>query len=240
MGFGKSSSSNQVQLTPEQSRVLGIQADALGNTFMPAYKKTIGMAQGALDQTSPAAITAANTAMDVSGRAGALQEVTGAAGLTTGMAGLASLFDPQYEQEQVDAALQAGRESGREEMNQQVASYGGAGGLGSSRAALASANLASLQEQRQATAAASARAGVQANKAAAARELMTGGQTQLTAAQQAAAGRVGLAQTPQDILAKYASVVYGTPQASTTPNFAGTQSSTSTGKGYGVQMPKWG
>lgn len=241
MGGGKSSGTTTVQMTPEQQRVLGIQANALENTFMPAYQRTIGMAQGALDQTSPAAIAAANTAMGVSGRAGALQEATGSAGLLTGMGGLASLFDPQYEQEQVDAALQAGRESGREEMNQQVASYGGAGGLGSSRAALASANLASLQGQRQATAAAGARAGVQANKAAAARELMTSGQGQLTAAQQAAAGRVGLAQTPQDILAKYASVVYGTPQASTTPNFAGTQGGTSSSKGMGFQLPtpKW-
>lgn len=240
MGGGKSSSSNQVQMTPEQQRVLGIQANALENTFMPAYQKTIGMAQNAFNQTAPAATQAAQTAMDVSGRAGALQEATGALGLTTGMSGLASLFDPQYEQQQVDAALQAGRESGREEMNKQVAGYGGAGGLGSARQALAAGNLASLQEQRQATAAASARAGVQANKAAAARELMAGGQGQLTAAQQAAAGRVSLAQTPQDILAKYASVVYGTPQASTTPNFQGTQGGTSSSKGFGIQAPKWG
>jgi hypothetical protein len=240
MGGGKSKSSNQVQLTPEQQRVLSVQTEALEGTFMPAYKKTIGMAENALGQTAPAATEAAQTAMDVSGRAGALQEATGAAGLTTGMGGLASLFDPQYEEQQVQAALQAGREAGREEMNQQVASYGGAGGLGSSRAALASANLASLQEQRQATAAATARAGVQANKAAAARELMTGGQGQLTAAQQAAAGRVSLAQTPQDILAKYASVVYGTPQAYTAPNFSGTQGSTSSSKGFGISAPKWG
>jgi hypothetical protein len=96
--------------------------------------------------------------------------------------------------------------------------------------------LAGLQEQRQATAAAAARAGVQANKATAANALMTGGQGQLTAAQQAAAGRVGLAQTPQDILAKYASVVYGTPQGSTTPNFQGTQGGTSSGKGSGIKF----
>jgi len=138
------------------------------------------------------------------------------------------------------AALQARRESGREEMNQQVAGYGGAGGLGSARQALAAGNLASLQEQRQATAAANARAGVQANKASAANALMGAGQSQLAAAQQAAAGRVGLAQTPQDVLAKYASVIYGTPQASTTPNFSGTQGGTTTSKGFGVQAPKWG
>lgn len=233
MGGGKGSSSTQVEMTPEQRRVLGIQANALENTFMPAYQKTIGMAENAFGQTTPAATTAAQTAMDVSGRAGALQEATGAAGLTTGMAGLASLFNPQYEEGQVQAALQAGRESGREEMNQQVAGYGAAGGLGSARQALAAGNLASLQEQRQATAAATARAGVQANKATAAGALMSGGERQLTAAQQAAAGRVSLAQTPQDILAKYASVVYGTPQGSTTANFAGTQGQKTSSKGFG-------
>jgi hypothetical protein len=233
MGGGKGSSSSQVQMSPEQQRLLSAQTDALTGTFLPAYKKTLGMADTAFEKVSPAATTAAQTAMDVSGRAGALQEATGAGGLTTGMAGLASLFNPQYEEGQVQAALQAGRESGRELVNQQVAGYGGAGGLGSSRAALADKNLASLQEQRQATAAATARAGVQANKAAAANQLATLGQSQLGAAQTSAAGRVALAQTPQDVLAKYASVIYGTPQASTTPNFAGTQGQKTSSKGFG-------
>lgn len=233
MGGGKGSSSSQVQMSPEQQRLLAAQTDALTGTFLPAYKNTLGMADKAFAQTNPAATTAAQTAMDVSGRAGALQEATGAGGLTTGMAGLASLFSPQYENQQVDAALQAGRESGRELVNQQTAGYGAAGGLGSSRAALADKNLASLQEQRQATAAATARAGVQANKAAAANQLATLGQGQLTAAQQSAAGRVQLAQTPQDVLAKYASVIYGTPQGSTTPNFAGTQGQKTSSKGFG-------
>ena len=230
MGMGKSSGSSQVQMSPQQEKLLSAQTDALTGTFLPAYKKTMGMADTAFGQVSPAATTAAQTAMDVSGRAGALQEATGAGGLTTGMAGLASLFSPQYENQQVDAALQAGRESGRELVNQQTAGYGAAGGLGSSRAALADKNLASLQEQRQATAAATARAGVQANKAAAANQLATLGQSQLASAQQSAAGRVQLAQTPQDVLAKYASVIYGTPQGSTTPNFSGTQGQTSSGK----------
>lgn len=233
MGGGKGSGSSQVQMSPQQEKLLAAQTDALTGTFLPAYKKTLGMADTAFDKVSPAATTAAQTAMDVAGRSGALQEATGAGGLTTGMAGLASLFSPQYENQQVDAALQAGRESGRELVNQQTAGYGAAGGLGSSRAALADKNLASLQEQRQATAAATARAGVQANKAAAANQLATLGQGQLTAAQQSAANRVSLAQTPQDVLAKYASVIYGTPQSSTTPNFAGTQGQKTSSKGFG-------
>lgn len=240
MGMGKSSGSQstQVQLTPEQQETLRIQNQALKETFLPAYQKTVGGAQDVLGQVMPAATQAANTALGVSGRTGALQEAAGAGGLLTGMRGLQSLFDPQYEQQQVNAALQAGRESGRELVNQQVAGYGGAGGLGSSRAALANANLAGLQEQRQATAAAAARAGVQANKAAAAGQLGTMGQGLLGAAQQAAAARVGLAQAPQDVYSKYAQVVFGVPQASTTPNYAGTQggTQTSSGKGSGFNL----
>ncbi len=233
MGGGKGSGSSQVQMSPEQQKLLAAQTDALTGTFLPAYKKTLGMADTTYGQSAPAATTAAQTAMDVSGRAGALQERTGGAGLATGMAGLASLFNPQYAEGQVNAALQAGRESGRELVNQQTAGYGGAGGLGSSRSALANANLASLQEQRQGTTAAAARAGVQANKAAAANQLATLGQAQLGSAQQSAAARVGLAQTPQDVLAKYASVIYGTPQGSTTPNFVGTQGQKTSSKGFG-------
>jgi hypothetical protein len=117
--------------------------------------------------------------------------------------------------------------------------YGGAGQGGSARQILADKNLESLTAQRQATAAAAARAGVQANKAAAANQLMTAGSGLLTGAQQAAAGRAAIATSPMDAFAKYASVIFGTPQASTTPNFQGTQgtSGTTSSKGSGL---KWG
>jgi hypothetical protein len=64
------------------------------------------------------------------------------------------------------------------------------------------------------------------------------GQAGLSAAQQAAASRIGFAQTPQDIYSKYASVVYGTPQASTTPSFQGTQGTvgSTSGKGLGFKI----
>jgi len=230
MGSSKGSSTSAPVVTEEQKNLLRAQTGALTDTFLPAYQKTIGQAQDVYGRTLGSATSAANTASDVAGRTGAVSEIAGTGGVMTGMSGLASLFDPNYEQEQVDAALQAGRESGRELVNQQTASYGAAGGLGSARSALANANLASLQEQRQATAAASARAGVQANKAAAASQLATLGGQNITAANQAAASRVGYAMTPQDVLAKYASVIYGTPQGSTTPSFAGTQGTQTSGK----------
>lgn len=238
MGGGKSSGTQktEVQMTPEQRDLLKTQTEFLKETALPAYKETVGGAKDVYGNVAPAVQQAAKQASGVASRAGALQEALGAGALGTGVAGLASLFGPQYKEQQVQAALQAGREATREQLGQQNAMYGGAGGLGGARQALADANLRQLGEQRQATAAAQASAGVEANRAAAAQQLAALGGQGLSAAQQAAASRVGLAGAPQDIYNKYASVVYGIPQASTTPVFTGTQGTTQTGssKGFGM------
>jgi hypothetical protein len=236
---GKSSGTQTTTVQPmeEQKELLRTQTQFLKDVALPSYTSTVAGAKDVYGNVAPAVTTAANRAMDVSGRAGALQEAVGAGALGTGVAGLASLFGPQYKEQQVQAALQAGREATREQLSQQNAMYGGAGGLGSARQMLADKNLAQLGEQRQATAAAAAAAGVEANRAAAAKQLAETGQQGLSAAQQAAAARVGLAGAPQDIYSKYASVVYGIPQSNTTPVFTGTQGSTQTGdsrsKGFG-------
>jgi hypothetical protein len=236
MGSSKGSSSTQTEMSPEQRQAVQAQTNFLTGTAFPAYQNTIAQARDVYGQTAPAAINAANNASNVAAQTGGLQQATGSAGLLGGMAGLASLFGPQYKEQQVQAALQAGRETSREALGQQNAMYGGAGGLGSARQALADTNLSSLNAQRQATAAANAAAGVEANRAAAANQLATLGQTGLQNANQAAAAQIGYAGTPQDVLAKYASVIYGTPQASTTPNFAGTQSSRTQGKSSGISI----
>lgn len=234
MGGGKSSGSSAPVVTKEQKDLLKEQTNFLKNTAFPTYKETIGTAKNVYGEVSPVANKAALDAMTMAKDTAATQKKEGTTGITTGMAGLKALFDPKYEQEQVDAALQAGRETGRELLGEQNAMYGGSGGLGGARMALADKNLQGLNDQRQATAAASARAGVQANKAAAANQLATLGGQQLGAANTAAGARISYAQTPQDVLSKYASVIYGTPQGSTTPNFAGTQGQTGSSKGFRI------
>jgi hypothetical protein len=235
-GKGSSSGSQQVQLTPEQNAALAAQTNFLTQTAFPAYQNTVGMAKNAYEQAAPASDVAAQQASQIAAGTGALQGAAGAQAYGTGLQGMSSLFGPQYEQNQVQAALQAGRESSREALGQQNAMYGAAGGLGSARQALADTNLSSLNAQRQATAAAGAQAQVQQNQLQAAQGLTQAGTAGLGAANQAAAARIGYAQTPQDVLAKYASVVFGIPQANTTPNFAGTQSTTgqSSSKGFKI------
>lgn len=236
MGMGKSSGSSQAVITPEQRELIGAQTKFLTQTAFPAYQETVGGARQAFQQTAPAATTAAQTAMDVSGRAGALQEAGGVQSYVRGMEGLTKLFSPQFKEEQIQAALQPATEDIREQMNQQAALYGGAGGLGSSRQALASRNLASLSEARLGNIAAQVSGNVETQRQRAAESLLGAGQAGLAGAQQAAAARVGFAQTPQDIYSKYASVVYGIPQASTTPSFQGTQGQTTSGKGMGINF----
>ena len=240
MGGGKSSGGQQTTVQPmqEQKDLLAAQTDFLKGTAFPAYQSTVGGAKDVLNQVAPAVQQAAGNASNVAGRTGALQEAAGTGALATGLTGLASLFGSDYKNQQVQGALQAGRESARESQLGQNAMYGGAGGLGSSRMALADSNMQSLNAQRQATAAAAASAGVEANRAAAANQLAQLGGQGLSAAQQAATSQVGLAGAPQDVYSKYASVVYGIPQANTTPVFTGTQGNTTSGSsktsGFGM------
>lgn len=276
MGFGKGSSSSAPVVTEEQKQLLKAQTGFLTDTAFPAYQKTLGMAGDVYGQVNPATTTAAQTAMGVAGRAGALQEQAGTGAYGEGLAGqsglagyqagagrnlfeggasqLGALFSPQYKKEQIQAALQPAREEIREQMGQQAALFGGAGGLGSSRQALASRNLASLGEQRLGTVAAQTSAGVESQRQRAGESLMgagsgalsqagglfgalTGaGERGLSGAQQSAASRIGFAGAPQDVLSKYASIIYGTPQASTTPSFQGTQGSESRGKSSGIRL----
>ena len=240
MGGGKSSgsSSSAPVITEEQKQLLREQTKFLTETAFPAYKQTVAGAQGILSDVLPAATGAAQTALDVGQRAGALQEMGGRRAYVTGMKGLENLFSDKYKQQQIQAALQPATEDIREQMNQQAALYGGAGGLRSSRQALASQNLGSLSQARLANIAAQTSAGVESQRQRAAESLLGAGQAGLGAAQQSAAARIGYAQTPQDIYSKYAQVVYGIPQASTTPSFQGTQGQTqqTSGKGLGFNF----
>lgn len=231
LNMGGGSSSTSVELTPEQSELLKYQTQQLKDVFMPAYTGTVEGAKDVYGTLSPfmnqAALNAFNTYGDVSGSA-----IGGATNAyTSGMDQLSKLFDPQYEENQIQAALQAGRESARESQLGQNAMYGAAGGLGSARMALADRNLSSLNAQRQATAAAGAQAQVQANRMGAANSMLGAGQNLANIGLSAAGQQLSAAQSPMDLYQKYASIVYGTPQSSTTPNFTGTQGSSSSGFG---------
>ena len=232
MGMGASGGTQKTEviMSPEQRQALREQTKFLTDTAFPAYKQILAQAGEVYGNVAPSVQKAAGGASDVAGRVGAELEKQGAGAYGTGLTGLKALFDPNYKAQQVEAALQKGREDIREQFGSQNTMFGGAGGLGSARMALADKNLRQLGEQRQQTAAAAAAAGVEANRATAAQKLAEFGQSGLTGATGQAGARVGFAGAPQDVFNKYASVIFGVPQANTTPNFAGTQGSKSTGE----------
>lgn len=230
--MGKSTGSQTAVLTPEQKDLLNVQTGALKETFLPAYQNTIAGAKDVLYGTAANVMPAMNTALNAAETGGTTSLQQGASALNAGVQNLGTLFSPQYKQEQIQAAMQPAREDIREQVGSQNAMFGGAGGAGSTRYALARKNLEQLGEQRLATAAANASAGVEANRAAAAGKLADVGTANIGQGANLFTSRVGLAQTPQDVFSKYASVIYGTPQGATTPNFAGTQGSTGSSKGF--------
>jgi hypothetical protein len=233
MGFGKGSSSSAPVVTEEQKELLKAQTGFLTETALPQYQKTIGGAEERMNLAQPFVNEAAKGVFTRAGdvAAGATQQ--GGELVKSGASTLGALFDPRYEQNQIQAALQAGRESARESQLGQNAMYGAAGGLGSARMALADRNLSSLNAQRQATAAAGAQAQVQANRMGAARTALESGQSLGTLGMNAGQQQITSAGAPMDLYSKYASVVYGTPQASTTPSFQGTQGQRTSSKGFG-------
>lgn len=290
MGMGKSSGSSQAVLTPEQKDLLGLQTQALKETFLPAYKNTVTgantMLQESLPYTNQASKNAYENAASVSnaqqGIAGELTAagrnlgLAGAGGskniadlmatggqnlATAGTQGLMGLFSPDYKNEQIQASLQPAREAIREQMGSQNAMYGAAGGLGSSRMALADKNLQQLGQQRLQSAAAQTSAAVEAQRQQAANTLLgtgaqalgqsgniygnlltsglgagTAGGNMFGQAVDTSGKAIGYSQAPMDLYSKYASIVYGTPQASTAPNFSGTQGSSTSGKGMGFKL----
>ena len=236
MGGGKSSGSSSAVLTPEQKDLLQTQTAALKETFLPAYQNTIAGAKDVLYGTAANALPAMQTALNAAETGGRTSLQQGESALNAGVQNLGQLFSPQYKQEQIQAAMQPAREDIREQVGASNAMFGGAGGAGSTRYALARENLKQLGEQRLATAAANASAGVEANRAAAASKLADVGTSNIGQGANLYAGRVNLAGTPQDVFSKYASVIYGTPQGATTPNFSGTQGSTTSSSGKGFKL----
>lgn len=105
----------------------------------------------------------------------------------------------------------------------QRASFGGAGQLGSARQALADTALAGQTQAAQMAAAAQVSRDIAAQRLQAGQGLASLGQGGLGQAIGAAQQGVTASMIPAELFNKYASVIFGTPATSYSPNFSGTQ-----------------
>lgn len=236
MSFGKSSQRNQVELRPEQVETINLQNKLLRETVNPTLQNIVSGSTDLYNTLNPAVAGAAG---NLSRTAGQAQEVFGRTGqqaLETGIGGMMNLFNPQYEQQQVEAALLPAQAQYQQNLATQGIQFGGAGQIGSARQALAGQQLAGVNAMNQSQLAAEVANKIAGQRLQAGQALTQAGQTGLTSAQQAAQGGITAAMTPQALYNQYASILYGAPQSTYSPNYAGTQSSTTTGSKFGIDF----
>jgi len=236
MSFGKSSGSSAPVLTQEQKDAISAQTRMLTENIIPTYT---GAVQGAKDIYNKNAGGVLTAAQNLGGIAGQTQQTlgeTGESALRTGISGLQSLFDPGYEANQIQAALAPAQAAYAQNMAGQQAQFGGAGNLGSARQALAAQGAAGQNQALMAKTAADIQAQTAAQRAGVGQFLASQGASNLGQGLGAAGQQVTAAMTPQQLYNQYASVIFGTPAGSYTPDFRGTQGSNTTGTKVGVDL----
>jgi hypothetical protein len=149
---------------------------------------------------------------------------------------LEQIGSPEYVSQQLQAALQPAQAQYQQNLANQSATFGGTGQLGSARDAFARTQLAGTAQQQQQMAAAQVMRDVAAQKLNAGQSLAGLGQGGLGQSIGAAGQGVTAAMTPQQLYNQYAQVIFGTPQSSYTSNFAGTQATSTSGSGGGVNL----
>jgi hypothetical protein len=236
MSFGKSSSTTTPTLSQEQKDAIAAQTGFMTGTIIPSYQKAV---EGATNVYNQNVGGVANAAQNLAGTARQAQSAlgeTGESALRTGISGLESLFAPDYEANQIRAALTPGQQQYQQNITGQQMQFGGAGNLGSARQALAGRQLAAQTQAQQQAAAADVQNKIMGQRAGAAQTLAGLGQGGIGQALGAAGQVVTAAGVPSDLYNKYASVIFGTPSSSYNANFAGTQGSNKTGFELGAKF----
>ena len=236
MSFGKSGGTQvtTTELTPEQRQQIQAQNEFFTQTIAPTYQ---GAVRGATELYNTGAPGVTKAAQNLAGTAYQGQEVLGSTGesaLRSGITGLQSLFDPNYERQQLDAALMPAQMQYQQNLANQQAQFGGTGNLGSARQALAGQQLAGQNASMQAQTAAQVQRDIAAQRMGVGTTLAQLGQGGIGQALGAAGQQVSASMTPQQLYNQYASVIFGTPASSYNPDFRGTQSSTVTGSKFGI------
>ena len=219
----KTDSTTTPTLTPEQSRMLNAQTDFFTNTIAPTYQNAVNGATNVYNQTAPGVQAAAQNYGQIAGQAQNVLGQTGESALRTGISGLENINSPEYIQQQLAAVLNPAQAQYEQNLANQGMQFGGAGQIGSQREAIANHQLAGMNQAIQQQGAAQVMNQINAQQLQANQSLGSLGQAGLNGAQAAAANGLTAAAAPQDLYNKYASVIFGTPQASYSPNFAGTQ-----------------
>lgn len=243
MSLGKSSGSTQYvpALSPEQNADIAARTKLFTSTIGPQYEQFFKGATNLYNQNvggvGSAAQNLGTTAMQAQNTLGE----TGASALKTGVSGLENVFSPEYQAQQLQAALMPAQAQYAQNLAGQQAQFGGTGNLGSARQALAGQQLAGQTQAAQMQAAAQVARDIQTGRLGAAQSLAGIGQGGIGQAIGAAQQGVNASQIPMNLFQQYGQILGLTPGSTYTPNFSGTQGYTASNQGskFGFEMPKF-
>lgn len=236
MSFGKSSGSSAPVTTPEQRAQIAATTQMLTGTIIPAYQNATTGATDIWNRYAPGVNAAAQNQAGVARQVQDVVGTTGESALRTGISGLENLFNPDYEKIQIQNALAPAQAQYAQNLEMQQRQMGGAGVGGGFRSQLADRALAGQTQSAQMRAAGDIMQQIAGQRLSAASQLAQLGQGGLGQALGAAGAGVSAAKTPQDIYSQYASILYGTPQNTYTPDFRGTQGTVTSGTKAGLDF----
>jgi hypothetical protein len=206
------------------------QTGFLTNSILPTAGSAMATGQDIFNQSVGGVNNAANVVGNYANQSKDILGQTGAVNYQTGSQGLQDLFNPDYAQQQMNAATIPAQLQYQQNLAGQQANFGGAGQIGSARQAIAGTALAQQNQQQQQAAAAAMANQIAQNRMSAANSLMAGGAGQLGQGLQATQAGLTAAGAPISLFSQYSSGLspfYGLGQA----NFSGTNGmNTATGQ----------
>jgi hypothetical protein len=236
MSAGTNTTVTTPTLPEEQKQLMAAQTDLFKNYLAPAYAGLIGQGQTVYNQNIGGMT---NAGQNLAGIGRQVQQTAGEVGesaLRTGVTGLQSLFNPDYERNQISAALAPAQQQYMQNMANQQAQFGGTGNLGSARQALAGQQLAGQNQALQASTAAQIQRDIAQQRAGVGAQLAGIGSSGLGQAIQGAQAGIGASQIPLNAFAQLAGIYQGVPIQAGIPNFGGTQGQTQTGNKFGISI----
>jgi hypothetical protein len=224
--FGGPTTTKTVEIPASQLADMEASQKFRTNRAMPYFEKGMGQLDTMYGINDPGMLKAAQ---NVAGTAGQVQETTGGVGesaLRTGVAGLQSLFDPRYEQMQVQQALAPAQAQYMQNLQGQRRGFGSSGMRGSARQALADRAMAGQNRLQQAQLAAQVQQGVAGQRQQVGNQLAQIGYGGMDRALAAAQAKQGASQAPMENFYKYLAAKQQTVPASFyTPPYPGAQGS---------------
>lgn len=233
MSGGSTTTTMIPELSPEQRADMAARTKFFTGVMGPQYQEYAKGLNALYNAGAGGVNTAAQNLAGTAAQAQSTLGGTGESALRTGISGLQNLFSDEYLANQIQAGMMPAQAQYQTNLANQNAMFGGANQGGSLRNQLSAGQLAGQNAAAQYQAMAQILKDVNTGRAGAAQSLAQLGQSGLTGALGAAGTGLNASMIPMQFANQYGAALGLVPGATFTPNFQGTQGSTTDKMGFG-------